>query len=52
MNARYCVTPEDSKDMTRPVLDQRLILRPEFEIEGLTVSEVIQRILDEVAVPR
>ena len=52
MNGRDFVTPDDIKDMTRPVLDHRLILRPEFEIEGLTVSEVIQRILDEVAVPR
>jgi MoxR-like ATPase len=52
MNGRDFVTPDDIKDMARPVLDHRLILRPEFEIEGLTVSEVIQRILDEVAVPR
>ena len=52
MNGRDFVTPDDIKDMARPVLDHRLILRPEFEIEGLTVFEVIQRILDEVAVPR
>jgi hypothetical protein len=29
-----------------------LILRPEFEIEGLTVVEVIQQILQQIAVPR
>ncbi len=52
MNGRDFVTPDDIKDMTRPVMDHRLILRPEFEIEGLTVSEVTQRILEEVAVPR
>ena len=52
INERDYVTPDDVKDMTRPVLDHRIILRPEFEIEGLTVAEVIQRILDEVAVPR
>jgi len=33
-------------------LEHRLILRPEFEIEGVTVSEVIQKILQQVAVPR
>ncbi|MBM3289439.1 MAG: MoxR family ATPase, partial [Candidatus Hydrogenedentes bacterium] len=52
MCGRDFVSPDDVKDMARPVLDHRLILRPEFEIEGLTVHEVIQRILDEVAVPR
>jgi hypothetical protein len=27
-------------------------LRPEFEIEGLSVAEVIQQILQQIAVPR
>ncbi len=49
---RDFVTPDDVKEMTRPVLEHRLILRPEYEIEGLTVSEVISRIVEEVAVPR
>jgi MoxR-like ATPase len=49
---RDFVTPDDIKAMTVPVLEHRLILRPEFEIEGLSVSEVIQRILQEIAVPR
>jgi MoxR-like ATPase len=34
------------------VLAHRLILRPEYEIEGLTVMEVIESILKEIAVPR
>jgi MoxR-like ATPase len=38
--------------MTLPVLEHRLILRPEYEIEGLTVREVIDSILKEIAVPR
>ena len=38
--------------MTQPVLEHRLVLRPEYEIEGVTVAEVIQKILQEVAVPR
>jgi len=46
------VTPDDIKDMAIPVLDHRLILRPEFEIEGLTIREVIQNILQDVAIPR
>jgi len=34
------------------VLEHRLILRPEFEIEGLTLNEVIDEILKGIAVPR
>jgi len=49
---RDFVTPDDIKTMAVPVLEHRLVLRPEFEIEGLTVSEVIQAILQQIAVPR
>lgn len=49
---RDFVTPDDVKAMAPPVLEHRLILRPEFEIEGLTVPEVIQQILQTVPVPR
>ena len=49
---RDFVTPDDIKAMAVPVLEHRLILRPEFEIEGMTVTEVIQKILEQVAVPR
>jgi MoxR-like ATPase len=49
---RNFVTPDDIKAMAVPVLEHRLILRPEFEIEGLSVVEVIQQILQQIAVPR
>jgi MoxR-like ATPase len=49
---RDFVTPDDLKLMARPVLEHRLVLRPEYEIEGVTVAEVIQKILQDVAVPR
>ena len=52
VSGRDFVTPDDIKDMAIPVLEHRLILRPEFEIEGLSVQEVIQKILQEVPVPR
>jgi len=52
ISGRDFVTPDDIKAMAQPVLEHRLILRPEFEIEGLTVSEVIQQILQQIAVPR
>ncbi|MFT5125595.1 MAG: MoxR-like ATPase, partial [Verrucomicrobiales bacterium] len=49
---RDFVSPDDIKTMTIPVLIHRLILRPEFEIEGLTIAEVVQQLLQEIAVPR
>jgi MoxR-like ATPase len=52
LSGRDFVTPDDIKSLATPVLEHRLILRPEFEIEGLTVQEVIQRILQDVSVPR
>ena len=52
LSARDFVTPDDIKSMALPVLEHRLILRPEFEIEGLSIAEVIQAILEQIAVPR
>jgi MoxR-like ATPase len=52
LTLRDFITPDDIKTMAIPVLEHRLILRPEFEIEGLTIREVIQAILQQVAVPR
>ena len=52
IQGRDFVTPDDMRAMATPVLEHRLILRPEFEIEGQTVVEVVRKILGEVAVPR
>ena len=49
---RDFVTPDDVKSMTEAVLGHRLVLRPEYEIEGVTIAEVIAKILEQVAVPR
>ena len=49
---RDFVTPDDIKAMAFPALRHRILLRPEYEIEGLTCQEVLQRILEEVPVPR
>jgi MoxR-like ATPase len=49
---RDFVTPDDIKSMARPVLEHRLILRPEYEIEGVTVLDVIEKVLEDVAIPR
>ena len=52
LEGRDFVTPDDIKRLSKPVLEHRLILRPEFELEGATVSEAIERILQSVPVPR
>jgi MoxR-like ATPase len=38
--------------MAQPVLRHRVILKAESEIEGITVDDVLQSILDSVEVPR
>ena len=49
---RDFVTPDDIRGLAVPVLGHRLVLRPEFELEGLTLDELVSRLLDEVPVPR
>ncbi len=52
IEGRDFVTPDDIKALAPAVLEHRLVLRPEYEIEGLTTREIVQRVLDEVTVPR
>jgi MoxR-like ATPase len=49
---RDFTTPDDVRGLAVAVLAHRIVLRPEFEIEGVTVEEVLARILEHVAVPR
>jgi MoxR-like ATPase len=52
LDMRDFVTPDDVRALAEPVLGHRMVLRPEFEIEGLTIGELITRVLETVAVPR
>lgn len=52
MSGRDFVTPDDVKSLAHPVLGHRLVLRPEYEVEGVTIIEVINKLLEQVAVPR
>ena len=52
VSGRDYVTPDDIKGLAVAVLGHRLILRPEFEIEGLTVEEVIRSMVESQTVPR
>ena len=52
IEGRDFVIPDDIKRMAVPVLEHRLVMRPEYEIEGLTVPEAIEDILKGIAIPR
>ena len=52
LGGRDFVTPDDVKSLAEAVLGHRVVLRPEYEIEGVTITEVIGKILEQVAVPR
>ena len=49
---RDYVTPDDVKALARPTLRHRLSLRPEAELEGVTVESVLEGVLASVPVPR
>ena len=52
LSGRDFVTPDDVKQLTESVIAHRLVLRPEYEIEGVNIGEVVGKILEQVAVPR
>jgi len=49
---RDFVIPDDIKELAPWVLRHRLRLKPESEIEGVTVEEVIREVLETVEAPR
>jgi MoxR-like ATPase len=52
LEERDFVLPEDVKTLAGPVLEHRMLLRPEFEMEGVELREVINAVLETVQVPR
>lgn len=52
IRGREFVIPDDVKELARPVLRHRLIVRPEAEIEGITPEAVVEEVLSYVPVPR
>ena len=52
MNGRDFVTPDDIKYVAFYVLNHRLILAPEREMEGITIKGVVKQIVDTVEIPR
>jgi MoxR-like ATPase len=52
MDGRDYVVPEDVRSLTVQALNHRLILKPEAELEGLTVERIVSKILGEVDCPK
>ena len=52
IEGRDFVTPEDIKKATIPVLQHRVIVTPEREMEGVTSKQIIAQIIEAVEIPR
>jgi MoxR-like ATPase len=52
VDGREYLIPDDVKAALLPVLRHRLLLKPEAELEGLTVDQVLSDVLHAVEVPR
>ena len=52
IRGRDFVTPDDIQYVSEPVLNHRIILTPETEMEGITAEDVIAEIIQKIEVPR
>lgn len=52
IRGRDFITPDDIQFVAKHVLNHRLILTPEAEMEGITTEDVINEIIQTVEVPR
>ncbi len=51
-SGRSFVRPDDVKSLAQPVLAHRLVLSPESEMRGVSATELIDRVLNDVVPPR
>jgi MoxR-like ATPase len=52
MRGRDFVTPEDIQEVVFPVLNHRIMLTPEKEMEGVSTKDIIQQIIKNIEIPR
>lgn len=52
INGRDFVTPEDIRSVIKPVLQHRIQLTPEKELEGKTPADIVDSIIHSIEVPR
>ncbi len=52
MSGRAFVTPDDVKQVCRPVLRHRITLQPDAYVEGFRTDDILASVLERVEVPR
>jgi len=52
IRGRTFVTPDDVKEIAKPVLRHRIVLRSEAEIEGTSPDQVLEEVIAGIDVPR
>lgn len=52
MRGRDFIVPDDIQEVAHHVLNHRIILTPEAEMEGLTTKTVVEEIIHKIEVPR
>lgn len=52
LKGRDFVTPDDIKEAAVPVMQHRVVVTPEREMEGITSAAIIKQIIDSVEIPR
>ena len=52
LHGRDFVTPDDVKDSALAVLQHRIIVAPEKEMEGVKTEDIVKQIIDALEVPR
>ena len=52
LEGRHFVLPDDVKNLAIAVLQHRIALTPDVEIEGLSAADVLQQLLQDVEAPR
>ncbi|OFY36267.1 MAG: magnesium chelatase [Bacteroidetes bacterium GWF2_38_335] len=52
INGRGFVTPDDIQYVAVPVMNHRMILSPEVELEGTEIEDVIKSVIKKIEVPR
>ena len=52
LHGRDFVTPDDVKDSALAVLQHRIIVAPEKEMEGVKTEDIVKQIIDALEIPR
>ena len=52
LQGRDFVTPDDIKTIVPPVLEHRLIITADAEMQGFTIEKLAQALLDKIEVPK